>query len=339
MISTLEPIKPINIFTYRCDSAFVTDPLKEQLETNEKYGFIIIDGNGTLFAVVQGNAQQTLYKLSVDLPKKHRRGGQSALRFARLRLEARHNYLMKITELATKYYINDQTNKSSIRGLVLAGCGDFKDQLAKALDPRLTGCIIEVVDVSYGFAQGLHQAIELTSNSLKNIALVQQKKLLSAYFEEVQTDSGKICYGIDDTLAALSTGAMETLVVWEDLKITRHVIKNNKTGEETVVFLKEDAQPILKDENNPDEKLEIIDSSPLVDWFAEHFEEFGTQLQLVQDATPEGSQFAKGFGGVGGFLRYKTELPSSLKLSETEENDKDEKQEDKDEDDEEQYWL
>ncbi len=34
-----------------------------------------------------GNTRSVLYKFSVDLPKKHGRGGQSALRFARLRLE------------------------------------------------------------------------------------------------------------------------------------------------------------------------------------------------------------------------------------------------------------
>jgi peptide subunit release factor 1 (eRF1) len=34
--------------------------------------------------------------MQVDLPKKHGRGGQSALRFARLRLEKRHNYVRKV---------------------------------------------------------------------------------------------------------------------------------------------------------------------------------------------------------------------------------------------------
>jgi hypothetical protein len=34
--------------------------------------------------------------LTVDLPKKHGRGGQSALRFARLRMEKRHNYVRKV---------------------------------------------------------------------------------------------------------------------------------------------------------------------------------------------------------------------------------------------------
>ena len=41
-------------------------------------------------------------QVSVDLPKKHGRGGQSALRFARLRMEKRHNYVRKVAELAVQ---------------------------------------------------------------------------------------------------------------------------------------------------------------------------------------------------------------------------------------------
>lgn len=40
--------------------------------------------------------RQVLHKFLVDLPKKHGRGGQSALRFARLRMEKRHNYVRKV---------------------------------------------------------------------------------------------------------------------------------------------------------------------------------------------------------------------------------------------------
>ena len=35
-----------------------------------------MDGNGTLFGNVQGNSREIIHKFSVDLPKKHGRGGQ-----------------------------------------------------------------------------------------------------------------------------------------------------------------------------------------------------------------------------------------------------------------------
>lgn len=46
-----------------------------------------------------------MHKFSVDLPKKHGRGGQSAQRFARLRMEKRHNYLRKVAETAVQMFI------------------------------------------------------------------------------------------------------------------------------------------------------------------------------------------------------------------------------------------
>lgn len=58
-----------------------------------------MDGNGSLFGTISGNTREILGKFSVELPKKHGRGGQSALRFARLRMEKRHNYVRKVWEI------------------------------------------------------------------------------------------------------------------------------------------------------------------------------------------------------------------------------------------------
>ena len=57
--------------------------LKDLLEDDQKFGFIVIDGNGSLFGTLSGNTREVIHKFLVDLPKKHGRGGQSALRFAR----------------------------------------------------------------------------------------------------------------------------------------------------------------------------------------------------------------------------------------------------------------
>lgn len=58
------------------------------------------------------------------------RGGQSALRFARLRMEKRHNYVRKVAEVATQLFIsNDKPNSA---GLILAGSADFKTELSQS---------------------------------------------------------------------------------------------------------------------------------------------------------------------------------------------------------------
>jgi peptide subunit release factor 1 (eRF1) len=73
---------------------------------------------------------QVLHKFTVDLPKKHGRGGQSALRFARLRMEKRHNYVRKVAEVATQLFIIQ--DKPNVCGLILAGSADFKTELSQS---------------------------------------------------------------------------------------------------------------------------------------------------------------------------------------------------------------
>jgi peptide chain release factor subunit 1 len=38
----------------------------------------------------------------------------------------------------------------------------------------------------------------------------------------------------------------------------------------------------------------------LIEWLANHYKEFGTVLEIVTDRSQEGSQFCRGFGGIGG---------------------------------------
>lgn len=45
---------------------------------------------------------------------------------------------------------------------------------------------------------------------------------------------------------------------------------------------------------------ELIESMPLLEWFANNYKKFGATLEIVTDKSQEGSQFVKGFGGIGG---------------------------------------
>jgi len=58
------------------------------------------------------------------------------------------------------------------------------------------------------------------------------------------------------------------------------------------------------------DEWKVVSSVPLLDWILEHYKEFGVILQLVSDQSSIGSQFVKGFGGIGGFLRFQVDLPS-----------------------------
>lgn len=102
---------------------------------------------------------------------------------------------------------------------------------------RLQAKVIKLVDVSYGGENGFNQAIELAAESLQNVKFIQEKKLIGRYFDEISQDTGKYCFGVEDTLKGLELGSVETLICWENLDIQRYVLKNHTAGTETVLHL------------------------------------------------------------------------------------------------------
>lgn len=319
-----EPFKPINTSLYLCDNKFHTEALSELLESDSKFGFIIMDGNGALFGTLSGNTREVLHKFTVDLPKKHGRGGQSALRFARLRDEKRHNYVRKVAEVAVQNFIT--ADKVNVNGLILAGSADFKTELSQSdlFDNRLQAKIIKIVDVSYGGENGFNQAIELSAETLSNVKFIQEKKLITQYFDEISQDTGKFCYGVDDTLKALDLGACETIIVFENLDIIRYTLKDPESEAPIVVHASRDSanKDHLLDKRTGAE-LEIAEEQPLLEWLAESYKEFGANLEFVTDRSSEGAQFVKGFGGIGAMLRYKVNFEQLTEDSDDEYYDSD----------------
>ena len=56
------------------------------------------------------------------------------------------------------------------------------------------------------------------------------------------------------------------------------------------------------------QEMEAIEAIPLIEWLDERYKDFGANLEFVTDRSQEGNQFVKGFGGIGGLLRYKLDF-------------------------------
>nr|CCD14880.1 unnamed protein product [Trypanosoma congolense IL3000] len=321
----IEPFKPVSRSLYLCDNKFHTEELHRMLESDEKFGFIVVDGSGTTYATLCGSVKEKLGSFTVELPKKHGRGGQSKNRFARIRMERRHNYLRKVAEGATQLFLsNDRPN---IVGLVLAGSAEFKEVLYQSdlFDPRLKAIVVKVVDVAHPGDVGLNQAIDLAADSLSGVKLVQEKKLLQGFFDQIACDTQLYCFGVQDTLKCLEAGAVETLIVYEDLNIKRYTIVKNRGAddEETVVHVMSegDAKKANIHAQESGKTRNEIEEEDFVDWLATNYRKFGCSLELVTNRSQEGTQFVRGFGGIGGVLRYKLDI---IALRDVEKKEEDE---------------
>jgi len=311
IIFDIEPFKPINTSLYLCDNKFHTEVLSSLLEKDEKTGFIIIDGKGLLIGQLNGNRKEILAKLTVNLPKKHGRGGQSAARFGRIRLEKRAHFLKKVAELSTQHFIPDG-QKPNINGLIIGGSSEFKNELnsSELLDERLRIKIYQVIDLSYGGEAGFNQAIESCSSILSELGFVKEKKILQSYFDEIAKDSGKYIYGASQTIELLTSGSVEKLILWENLSLFRLTFEDLTSKQKYIKIVEKEEADNPEFMNTLESQINstIIKKELLNEWIVENRRNFGTNLFFVSDKTPEGNQFKKGFGGIGGILRYVVEL-------------------------------
>src|SRR3989344_3701625 len=73
---SIEPPMPIQTRLYRCDQTFVLDILKEQLETKEIYGLIVLDNREGNVGLLRGTLITEIANLTSGVPGKMKAGGQ-----------------------------------------------------------------------------------------------------------------------------------------------------------------------------------------------------------------------------------------------------------------------
>ena len=149
-------------------------------------------------------------------------------------------------------------------------------------DPRLQVKVVNIVDVSYGFENGLNQAIEKSSESLTNLKFIKEKQLISDFFDHIAMGDNLVVYGITETMKLIESGAVGKIICYEDLSYIRVRLRNAETDTVTAVYIKPE------NINNPDlykdkqtgatlDKVEEDDNEPssLPEWLSIHYKDYG----------------------------------------------------------------
>ena len=111
--------------------------------------------------------------------------------------------------------------KKEIKGILVGGPGPTKDEFKDYLNNEIKKRIIAVQDLTYTDESGLEHLVEKSRDVLVKEAVAEEKALLEKFFEGLAKD-GNVAYGEERVRKALGYGAVEILLVSEeidDLKI------------------------------------------------------------------------------------------------------------------------
>ncbi len=215
---SIEPPMPMKQRLYRCDKAFILDPLDEMLADESMYGLIVMDRRDAMIGLLKGKTIMPVRKTHSEVPGKMRAGGQSSVRFARLREGATKEHYKKIAE-----YVKDEfLEMKDLKGIILGGPGttitDFmnKDYLTGELKKKIIG----TKDLSYTGEFGLQELLDKSEDLLAEEEVAEEKQLMGRFFNELSKDTGLAGYGPDDVMAAIKMGAVDTVLLSEELDDT-----------------------------------------------------------------------------------------------------------------------
>jgi peptide chain release factor subunit 1 len=298
------PPQPIESRHYRCDKEFVLEPLKEMIVDDRVYGLIVADKNDAAIGYLQGSSVKTVYTLESNVPGKTKAGGQSAQRFSRLREEMLKTFLGNIAEKSKNAFLQ-KAREDKLLGIIVGGPGFVKDKLLDDdyLHQELQDRVITTKSLDVSGEAGLSQLVEKAEEEIEDSQVVKEKNLVNEFFENLKKENGKSEYGVKQVEEALKVGAVETVLISEDVNLYRAQYECPQGHEKEFFKEKPEIEDGIEcDECNEEMKLEDI--GDIVDVFGEKAEEMSSDLEIISTDHEEGQRLAN-MGGVAAILRYR----------------------------------
>ncbi|KKP91768.1 MAG: Peptide chain release factor subunit 1 [Parcubacteria group bacterium GW2011_GWA1_36_12] len=216
----IEPPKPLRVRMYRCDQTFVTEPLREMLQTDEVYGLVAIDRQEATIGLLEGKQIKVLRKLTSGVPSKVRAGGQSAARFARITEGLAKEFFRRTAEAMKELFFD----LPRLKGILVGGPIPTKDEFLEdgQIVTKLKEKVIAVKDIGYVDEHGLKLLVEASKDDIAEQEIIKEKKIIEEFFMTLGKYPEKAAYGFEQTKRALERGAVYKLLI--SSKLPKHEI-------------------------------------------------------------------------------------------------------------------
>ncbi|MBN2094608.1 MAG: peptide chain release factor 1 [Candidatus Aenigmarchaeota archaeon] len=207
------PPEPIRVKLYWCGQTFKTEPLKEVVREKDNYMIVCLDKSEATIALVSGKNITIKNHIDSLVPGKTRAGGQSSVRFSRVRDNLLLLHLQKTAAL-----VRNVAEGLELKGIIISGPGPIKEKFLNEehLPNDLAKQVIGVVDTAYTDMQGIRETLERGKDLIQQAEITRELNILKEFFVKLSKGKGEVVYGEHDTIEALRDGSVDVVLVSDD---------------------------------------------------------------------------------------------------------------------------
>ena len=212
----VEPKEKLNLKLYRCNQKFIVEPLEEMSLNEERYGLVAMDKGEAIVGVLVGSSIKKIRSLTSNVPGKHKSGGQSAQRFERIREGAAVEFYKRVADVVIAEFTYDK----NLMGILIGGPGTTKNNFFDGTylnEDIKKKVLMPILDVTYTNEQGLKELTEKGEEILKNSDIKKERDIVNKFLETLSKKTEMICYGEDNVVNALNMGAIDTLIIIDEI--------------------------------------------------------------------------------------------------------------------------
>lgn len=204
-LTCIEPPNPIKDFIYKCDKVFHPELIYDLYKEYDDYGVLLVSGSDTYFYIINSDVR-LVYKMNVSLQSRQKKGGQSAVRIARLAEERRFLYVKQVVEKMNEIYLN-------VKSLVVAGPAEMKNHVCDCdlLDYRIKPLIIHKMTIDTVDTSTIHKIMDM--DLFKSNKISEDEMLCKEIVTAINMGDNKYIYGKEQIEYYLSCNNCECLYV------------------------------------------------------------------------------------------------------------------------------
>ena len=216
-------------------------------------------------------------------------------------------YFNRVADVTREFFIDIY----KIKGLIISGPGPTKEDFINGnyLEYRLQNMIINTIDASYAGAEGVREAFAKSEDVLGNFRMVEEKKMVEDLFREINTNTGKGSYGLQEVIEYLKNNVVKMTIITDNTNLHRveGTCKRCQHSQEEIVERPLVIPKKTEFRSKPCPKCNAMEvevfEQDIVDYLEILSSKVGSELQVISGSAEHGNMLAS-LGKVGAILRY-----------------------------------